>query len=280
MIAYVDHRLSPVRRRSTRPRVPSGVCISALRIRFASTCRIASGSPSVAERCRRRAKRSRAQGRSRGRRRRHGRRTRERSTGTARASGSSSRRASISRFSTSAPMRAASASIRAIARFSATGSWAGPDPEQLGVAAHRRQRRAELVRGIGEEALSAFLAARPVGERLLDPARASCSATAPAGRSRFATSAGLTRRERSPSAISLGDALHLLERPQPDPDHDPAEPGQRHSQRCRRPAPRRTSAGRASRRPPSSGIATITVRPRSRAAAPRRGSGGPSRAWS
>ena len=47
------------------------------------------------------------------------------------------------------------------------------DAEQLGVAADRRQRRAQLVRGVGEEAAQPVLAGLALGERLARAGRAS-----------------------------------------------------------------------------------------------------------
>ena len=59
--------------------------------------------------------------------------------------------------------------MRVIAFSTSSGSRRGADPEQLGVAADRRQRRAQLVRGVGEEAAQALLARAALGERLLQP---------------------------------------------------------------------------------------------------------------
>ena len=87
----------------------------------------------------------------------------------ARARACSSRRASVSRSSTSTPMRSDSSSIRRIAFSVSSGSRGRAHAEQLGVAADRGERRAQLVRGVGEEAAQALFARRARGERLLEP---------------------------------------------------------------------------------------------------------------
>ena len=80
----------------------------------------------------------------------------------------SSRRASVSRSSTSTPMRAASSSIRRIAFATSSAGARGAHPEELGVAADRHQRRAQLVRRIGDEAAQPILARLARGERVLE----------------------------------------------------------------------------------------------------------------
>ncbi len=62
-----------------------------------------------------------------------------------------SSRASRRRSSTSTPMRVASSSMRCIAFARSSGRSVGAAPEQLGVAADRRERRAQLVRRVGDE---------------------------------------------------------------------------------------------------------------------------------
>ena len=79
--------------------------------------------------------------------------------------------------------------------------------EQLGVRAHSGQRRAQLVRRVGDEAAEA-----PV--RTPRSGRASRSARARAVRPPSAVSARSTRRERSPAAIAAAVALDRVERAQ------------------------------------------------------------------
>ena len=66
-------------------------------------------------------------------------------------------------------MRAASSSMRRIALSISARLARGAHAEQLGVAADRGQRRAQLVRGVGEEAAQAVLARLLPGERVLEP---------------------------------------------------------------------------------------------------------------
>ena len=65
-------------------------------------------------------------------------------------------------------MRVASSSMRriAVSRLGLVARRA--HAEQLGVAADRGQRRAQLVRGVGEELAQALLAGLALGERLLE----------------------------------------------------------------------------------------------------------------
>ena len=87
--------------------------------------------------------------------------------------GTSPSRASVSRSSTSTPIRADSSSIRLIAFSVSAGLAGGADAEQLRVAADRGERRAQLVRRVGEEAPQPPLARLALGERLVEARRAS-----------------------------------------------------------------------------------------------------------
>ena len=74
---------------------------------------------------------------------------------------------------------------------------------QLRIAADRRQRRAQLVRRVRDEATEAILRLLPLVERTLDLPEHRVQRDARAGRPRSSSSAGATRRERSPSAIAF-----------------------------------------------------------------------------
>ena len=155
---------------STSIGVPAGVCTSALRSRLASTWRSWSALPSTG-----RGSRGAASARSPGRARRRGRRVPRRPPpapgppAPCGASATSSSRASVSRSSTSTPIRCASSSIRRHRLLDLGGLAGRADPVQLGVAADGHQRRAQLVRGVGQEAAQAVLAGLALGERLLEP---------------------------------------------------------------------------------------------------------------
>ena len=91
-----------------------------------------------------------------------------RSTGSRSSGRPWSRRASSSRSSTRPPIRRASCSIRATARSPALLVGEGALAQQLGVAADGGQRRAQLVRGVGDEAAQPILGGGLLGERRLD----------------------------------------------------------------------------------------------------------------
>ena len=147
--------------------VPAGVCTSALRSRLASTWRSWWASPitgarSLSSEISRSGAVARASSTASPA-------SPERSSSACGASAISSSRASVSRSSTSTPIRAASSSMRRIAFSVSSGSPRGAHPEQLGVAADRRQRRAQLVRGVGDERAQPVLGRLAAGERLLEP---------------------------------------------------------------------------------------------------------------
>ena len=97
------------------------------------------------------------------------------STSTARSTGRrssgrpSSSLARFSRSSTRRAMRTASCSVRRIASSSASPSRQPADAVQLGVAADRRHRRAQLVRRVGDEAAQPVLGRGLLVERLVEP---------------------------------------------------------------------------------------------------------------
>ena len=131
-----------------------------------------------------------------------------RSTG-ARVSGRCwSSRASSSRSSTSRPIRAPSASIRCISRRDVLVGAHGALPVQLGEAADRGQRRAQLVAGVGDEAAHPVLGAAGLllggllrAEGALDPGSIPLSAVDSRPTSVRSSPAG-TRWERSPAAMA------------------------------------------------------------------------------
>ena len=93
-----------------------------------------------------------------------------RSTG-ARSSGRPwSRRARWSRSSTSVPMRTASCSVRRMASSSSAVCVERPGAVELGVPADGRDRRAQLVRRVGDELPQPGLGRGPLVEGLLDAA--------------------------------------------------------------------------------------------------------------
>ena len=77
----------------------------------------------------------------------------------------------------------------------------GAHAVQLGVAADRGQRRAQLVRGVGDELAQAVLARLALGERLLEPVEHAVEGERRRGRPRCAGRSTSTRWERSPPAI-------------------------------------------------------------------------------
>ena len=77
---------------------------------------------------------------------------------------------------------------------------AAPMRKQLGVAADRGQRRAQLVRGVGDELAQPVLARAALGERVLEPVEHALSAT-PRRPTSVRSSVTSTRWERSPPAI-------------------------------------------------------------------------------
>ena len=101
------------------------------------------------------------------------------------------------------------------------------DPEQLGVAADRRQRRAQLVRRVGQEGAQPVLGRLLLGERLLEPVQHPVQRQARAGRPRCAGSAGSTRRDRSPAAIEPAVTPMRSSGRRPMPDQPPRQRAQR-----------------------------------------------------
>ena len=155
------------------------------------------------------------------------------------------------------------------------GLRGGADPKQLGVAADRRQRRAQLMRRVGEEAAQALLARAPLGERLLEARehRVEREAEAPDLGARLG---GLDAAARSPAAIAPAVApiassgrrpiRTIHQAPQPSASSTP--PKTRPSMSSRRESAASTSV---------SGIAAITSPPPGRRSATRGSAGRRSR---
>ena len=108
-------------------------------------------------------------------------------------------------------------------RVSASRVARRADAEQLGVAADRGQRRAQLVRGVGQEAAQAVLAGLALGERALEAVehRVEGQAEAPDLRARVG---GLSRgargrRRRSRPAV----APDAVQRAQAEPHDEPGD---------------------------------------------------------
>ena len=138
------------------------------------------------------------------------------------ASATSSSRASVSRSSTSTPMRAASSSIRRIAFSTSSRLARGAHPEQLGVAADRRQRRAQLVRGVGEEAAQPVLARLALGERLLEAVEHRVQRE-PEAADLGARVGRLDAVREVAAGDRAGGVAHAVERQQADAHDDPRE---------------------------------------------------------
>ena len=202
--------------------VPAGVWVSALRIRLASTWRSCDGVAADDGGAGRRSPSRRGRGRRRARRRRRRAAAARGRPARARVCGISSRRASASRSSTSTPIRAASSSIRAIAFAMSCGLRRGAHAEQLGVAADRGQRRAQLVRGVGEEAAQAVLARLALAEGVLDLAEHRVEREAEA-----ADLGARVRRADAAREVAGGDRAggraDAVERPQAEADQQPGE---------------------------------------------------------
>ena len=79
--------------------------------------------------------------------------------------GASSIRARVSRSSTRPLIRVDSASMRSMADPTAAAVGHGALPVELGVPAHRGERGAQLVRGVGDELAHPLLAGLAHGER-------------------------------------------------------------------------------------------------------------------
>ena len=94
--------------------------------------------------------------------------SRERSTGSRSSGRPWSSRASSRRSSTSTPMRAAASSMRRHGLGEVVGPLARAAAEQLGVAANRSERRAQLVRRVGDEAAQARFRRGAFRERAFD----------------------------------------------------------------------------------------------------------------
>ena len=95
--------------------------------------------------------------------------------------------------------------------------------EELGVAADRGQRRAQLVRGVGDEPAQPLLRGGcALGERRLDAAPSMVVERAcRAGRPRCGRRPGSTRCDRSPAAMASAVVVISIERAQADPEHEP-----------------------------------------------------------
>ena len=193
-------------RPASRPRVWTRTLAS----RLPTTWRSRSSSPVTVIPSARRCRRSAAPARRPARRSTASRTSRLRSTRSARSGRPWSSRARSSRSSTSSAIRRLSVPIRSIARSRSAGSARPAGAVQVGIAADGGQRRAELVRGVGDEPSQPLLAAGLRVERRLLGAearprsgRASRRTPCPAGRPpcrRGARRRGATgRRPRSPA---------------------------------------------------------------------------------
>ena len=163
--------------------------------------------------------------------------------------------ASRSRSSTSTPIRCASDSIRDMIIARSAGSRRAAAAEELRVAAHRRERRAQLVPGVGDEPAQPVLRRAPLLERRLDLGQHRVQRRAQAADLGGGV-AGVDAAREVAGRDGGGRVLDPHERPQLDPherprhgagdgdddeaDHElePVEPGDR---RARRPPSRSRS---------------------------------------
>ena len=91
----------------------------------------------------------------------------------------------------------------------------GADAEELRVAADRGQRRAQLVRGVGEELAQALLARLALGERLLEPVEHRVQREPEPADLRSRRGRAHPPRELAGGDLAGGD-LHAVERAQPE----------------------------------------------------------------
>ncbi len=106
------------------------------------------------------------------------------------------------------------------------GPLIGAAAEQLGVAADRRQRRAQLVRRVGRELPQACFGRGALGERAFDLVEHAVQGEAePAdfGRAR----GGFDALREVASRDRVGGAAHAFERAESEPDEPPTERGER-----------------------------------------------------
>ena len=147
----------------------------------------------------------------------------------------------------------------------------GAHAEQLGVAADRDQRRAQLVRGVGDEAAQPLLARLARGERVLEPVEHAVQ--------REPEPADLGARVGRLDAVGevaagdrRGGVAHAVEREQADAHDDEREAADQRRARRRSRCPRRAAAARASGWWRDIGIAATIVVPPSDVLARARGS--------
>ena len=234
--------------------VPAGVCTSALRMRLASTWRSCPGSPSTTAP----PPPSSAISRS-------GATARASSTASAASAAQVDRLADLLADLVEAREREQVLDEHAHPRRlvldprhrlrDVLGLRGGADPEELGVAADRRQRRAQLVRRVGQEAAQALLARAPLGERLLQAREHRVERQAEAADLR----ARLGRLD-APPEVAGGDRARgradRVQRAQPDPHDPPGAEAERQQDRAederldqQQPRQRRVDVGQRDRAP-------------------------------
>ncbi len=142
----------------------------------------------------------------------------------------------------------------------------GAQPEELGEALDRRDRRAQLVGGVGEELAQAHLGRLALAEGLLDLAEHRVE-----GQPELADLGALVRRCDPLRQVTGGDRAgrgrHVLERAKAPPEDEPGTDGEGGEQHPGRQASIRTSRRRESVSSPR-GVATMTVSPGAPSAGP------------
>ncbi len=137
----------------------------------------------------------------------------------------------------------------------------GPAAEQLGVAADRRERRAQLVRGVGHEPPKPPSLASPLVEGLLDLGEHGVQGQSPSRPTSVSSSAGLDALREVAGGDGPGGVAHRHQGPQTQPDQPPGEQRRPGSARPPLPAPRPAAGDGACRSPRSAGRATTSVPP-------------------
>ena len=128
----------------------------------------------------------------------------------------------------------------------------GAHAEQLGVAADRDERRAQLVRRVGDEAAQPLLARLARGERVLEPVEHAVERDAEAAD--LGARVGRLDAVREVAAGDRGGGVaHAVQRQQADAHDDRARSRRAARARRRSRCPRRAAAARASGRWPTAG---------------------------
>ena len=112
---------------------------------------------------------------------------------------------------------------------SCAASSSAAAPVQLGVAADRGDRRAQLVGGVGDEPAQPLLGRLLVGEGLLEPGEHRVQRGAQLARLGAGRGVGHPLRQVGPAGDGRGRAGHRLERPDAeaqDPERDEGEQGE------------------------------------------------------